>query len=177
MGTAALQIGKAIGAFVIGTSRTSDKLEKARQLGLDLGIEVKDGRFADTCLQYAQRGVDAVLELVGGDYLVEDLRCMGIGGRIAIVGLVGGGEAHIGMRALLQKRITLFGTSLRSRPFEEKIALMQLFSRSIVPLLQNRTLRAVVDRIFSMEQAEEAHRCMASGELFGKVVLRMDGKS
>jgi putative PIG3 family NAD(P)H quinone oxidoreductase len=172
VGTAAIQIAAAIGARAIGTARTPDKLERCRELGLAHGVVATGGKFADAVLTATgRRGVDVVLELVGGGYLAEDLACAAPRGRIVLVGLMGGARAELDLAAILRKRIALHGTVLRSRPLEEKIAAMRAFERHVVPLIAAGKLRAVVDRTFPLSAAAEAHACVASNRAFGKVVL------
>jgi NADPH2:quinone reductase len=174
VGTAAVQIARAIGAETLGTSRSAAKLEPARALGLDYGIIVSDkAEFAQQVLLRASGGVDVVLELVGGGYVAEDLRCIALRGRIMVVGTIAGARADLDLGTLLRRRVELRGTVLRSRPLEERIATMQLFARHLVPLLAKGVLRPVVDRTFALPAAGEAHSYVASNEGFGKVVLEI----
>jgi putative PIG3 family NAD(P)H quinone oxidoreductase len=172
VGTAAIQIARAIGAHPIGTARSPDKLERARTLGLVEAVQVERGRFADSVLARTRgRGVDVVLELVGGGYVAEDLACMAPRGRLVLVGLMAGASAEVDLALVLRKRLSLTGTVLRARPLEEKIAAMRAFARSIVPLLGAGALKAVVDQVLPLSEARAAHARMASNEGFGKVVL------
>lgn len=172
LGTAAAQIARAIGARSIGTARTLAKLDCARELGLDAGILVKEGRFAAEVLARTDKaGVDVILELVGGDYLGEDLACTAPRARIVLVGLLAGARTEIDLGSVLRKRITLVGTVLRSRPLEEKIQAMQAFARHLVPLFESGTLRPVIDRTFPLSEAARAHTHMATNDGFGKIVL------
>lgn len=174
VGTAAVQIARAIGARSIGTARTADKLERARALGMTDGIWVEGGKFADAVRSHTGgRGADVVLELVGGGYVNEDLRCVAQGGRIVVVGLLGGPRVELELPLLLHKRIMMRGTVLRARPLEEKIAAMQAFARHVVPLIEAGALRAVIDRVLPLGQAGDAHAYVASNEGFGKVVLKI----
>ncbi|MEO8876201.1 MAG: NAD(P)H-quinone oxidoreductase [Polyangiaceae bacterium] len=172
VGTAAIQIAKAIGARVIGTARTASKLERCRELGMDDGVVVSNGKFADAVVEKTGgRGVDVVLELVGGDYVKEDLACTAEKGRIVLVGMMGGHATEMNLAMLLRKRLTLRGTQLRARPLEEKIAAGRAFARHVVPLISEGKVRAVVDRILPLEKAAEAHELTAGNTTFGKVVL------
>lgn len=174
VGTAAVQIARALGCFVIGTSRTAEKLERARELGLDAGLLTRDGSFAAAVLDAtAKSGVDVVLELVGGAYVAEDLRAMAQNGRIVLVGLTAGTKGEIDLGMLLRKRVTLKGTVMRSRPLEEKIQAAQLLERSISPWVAKRIVKPVVDRVFPLEEAAAAHTYVAADESFGKVLLRV----
>jgi putative PIG3 family NAD(P)H quinone oxidoreductase len=174
VGTAAVQIARAIGAEALGTSRSAAKLEPARALGLGHGIIVSDkGEFAQQVLLRASGGVDVVLDLVGGSYVAEDLRCVALRGRIMVVGMIGGARADLDLGTLLRRRVELRGTVLRSRPPEERIATMQVFARHVVPLLAKGVLRPVVDRTFALAAAGEAHSYIAGNGGFGKVVLEI----
>jgi putative PIG3 family NAD(P)H quinone oxidoreductase len=174
VGTAALQIAVAIGARPIGTARTASKLDAARPLGLAEGIVTDQARFADEVLaRTAGRGADVVLDLVGGPYVSEDLACLATRGRLLVVGTLAGASAAIDLGLLLRKRAEIRGTVLRSRPLEEKILAARGLEHHVVPLLERGLLRPVVDRVFSLDQAAEAHRAMASNTTFGKIVLRV----
>ncbi len=172
VGTAAVQLGRAFGAFTIGTARTADKLDRAKQLGLDEGVVVEGGSFAAAVTKLAPAGADVVLELVGGKYVDEDLRCMRTLGRIVLIGLMAGTKSEVDLSAILRKRVSVIGTVLRARPLEEKIAAMRLFEAQVVPLFARGKLAPVIDQVMPLEQAAEAHARMASNAGFGKIVLR-----
>ena len=172
VGTAAVQIARAIGARSLGTARTLPKIDRAKGLGLDEGILVTEGQFAREVMRRTdEAGVDVVLELVGGRYLAEDLACAALRARIVVVGHLAGARAELDLGDLLRKRITIVGTALRSRPLEEKLEAMQAFARHVVPLLASATLRPVVDRTFPLSEAAAAHAYMATNDGFGKIVL------
>jgi NADPH:quinone reductase len=171
VGTAAVQIARAIGARSVGTARTAAKLERARALGLDTIVVPEEGRFATQVME-ATGGADVILDLVGGPYVAEDLSCLKPRGRILVVGLVAGPRTDLDLGRLLHKRAHIIGTVLRSRPLEDKIAVTQDFIRHVVPLLSRGTLVPVVDRVWPLAQAAEAHAYVASNEGFGKVVLQ-----
>lgn len=171
VGTAAVQLGHALGAFVIGTARTADKLERARALGLDAGVVPEGGRFADEVRKLAEPAV--VLELVGGGYLDEDVRCIRPLGRIVLVGLLAGARHEVDLALVLRKRARIFGTVLRSRPLEEKLAVMRVFEDQVVPLLARGKIAPVIDVVMPLDEAAAAHARMASNVGFGKIVLRV----
>jgi NADPH:quinone reductase-like Zn-dependent oxidoreductase len=174
VGTAAVQIARAIGARSIGTARGADKIERAKTLGLDDGVVARDGRFADAVTKLTGgAGVDVILELVGGAYVAEDLACVALKGRIALVGIMGGPRVDFDLGALMRKRADMFGTMLRARPLEEKIAATRAFARHVVPLFERGLLRPVVDRVLPLDKAAEAHVAMAANEGFGKIVLEV----
>jgi putative PIG3 family NAD(P)H quinone oxidoreductase len=175
VGTAAVQIARALSARALGTARTAAKLGRAGKLGMDRGFTVADGKFADDVLRAtAGRGVDVVLELVGGGYLAEDLSCTATRARIVLVGLMAGVRADVDLALLLRKRLHVMGTQLRNRPLGEKIAATQEFARHVVPLVASGALVPVVERVLPLSQASAAHAAMASNEGFGKIVLSVD---
>jgi putative PIG3 family NAD(P)H quinone oxidoreductase len=170
VGTAAVQLGRALGATVIGTARTHDKLDRARALGMDVGIAVESGKFADAVREHGD--VAVVLELVGGNYLAEDLRCVQTLGRIVLVGLLAGAKTELDLGLVLRKRVRILGTVLRSRPVEEKLAAMRAFESQVVPLLARGLVKPVIDCVMPLADAPRAHERMASNLGFGKIVLR-----
>jgi putative PIG3 family NAD(P)H quinone oxidoreductase len=168
VGTAAVQLAHACGARVVGTARTQDKLERARQLGMDDGFLVEGARFADRVGSCA-----VVLELVGGAYLAEDLRCIDTLGRIVLVGVMAGAKAELDLGLVLRKRARIFGTMLRARPLEEKLAAMRAFDAQVMPLFARGACKPVIDRVMPLAEAAAAHVHMASNAGFGKIVLRV----
>ncbi len=172
--TVALQIAKAAGATVIGTSRTPDKLERARALGLDHGILVSkdEPRFAEEVRRVAgKRGVPLVLDFVGGPYLAENLAALATGGRLVVIGTMGGPKATADLGVLMRSRASMVGTVLRPRPLDEKIAATQAFARDVLPLVAAGRVKPVVDAALPAERAREAHERMERNESFGKLVL------
>ncbi len=165
VGTAAVQITRAIGATSVGTSRTEEKLQRCKQLGLDEGV------LAETDMAKRIGEVDVVLDLIGGAYLATDVEVCRPTGRIVLVGLVAGNSATLDLGAVLRKRIRLMGTVLRSRPEHEKAAATAAFRREVAPLLAAGTLRPIIDRTYPLEQAEDAYAALASNTTFGKIVL------
>lgn len=174
VGTAGVQIARALGCFVVGTSRTADKLERAKELGLDVGLLTRGGTFAAACLDATGgAGIDVVLELVGGAYVAEDLRAMALRGRIVLVGLTAGTQGDLDLGLLLRKRIALTGTVLRARPLEEKIQAAQILERHLSPWVAKRVVKSVIDRVFPLGEAAAAHAHVAADQSFGKVLLRI----
>ena len=174
VGTAAIQIAHAIGARPIGTTRTESKAAKLKELGLEDAIVNTDTTFAEAVLKLTNGiGVNVVLELVGGEYVTQDLQCTAPRGRIILVGLLAGASCKFNLGLLLSKRFELRGTSLRARALEEKILVAQTFSKNIVPLIEVGKLKAVIDKTFSLEEAAAAHEFLAKNESFGKVVLTL----
>ncbi len=172
VGTAGVQVAAALGCTVVGTSRTADKLEKCRPLGLTHGVQVTDGTFAERVrAAVGGAGVDVVLDLVGGAYVTENVGACALGGRMVLVGLTGGSHAELPLGLVLTRRLTLKGTVLRSRPLEEKIAAARLLERTLCPWLAAGRVKPVVDRVFPLQDAGAAHAYVASNASFGKVIL------
>jgi NADPH2:quinone reductase len=172
VGTAAVQIARALGATTIGTTRSAKKLARLAELGLEHGIESSSGQYADKVMALTNRkGADVILELVGGGYLNEDIRCAATKGRIIIVGLLAGSHIDFDLSKVLSKRLVIHGTTMRARPVEEKIAIAQVLTKHIVPLIEKGLIKPIVDKIFPLEQASEAHSYMESNDSFGKIVL------
>jgi len=172
VGTAGVQIARVAGATVVGTARTAEKLERAKLLGLHVGIDASRGDWPALVEgEVGRERMDAVMDLVGGNYLDGNLRVLGLRGRIVIVGLTAGASAQLNMGVLLRKRLTIVGTVLRARPLEEKISLAREFSERIVPLFDAGRLRPVVDRVFPFDEIRDAHELMESNRSFGKIVL------
>ena len=174
VGTAALQIGKVLGAITIGTSRTSEKLEAAAGLGLNTPI-LADADWPDRILEVTRgRGADVILDLVGGPYMEGNQRVIAPRGRHIVVGVPGGASTQIDLRAMMLRRVTLRGTVLRARPVEEKALLTQAFEDRILRFFSFGEMKPVIDRVFAPEDAAEAHEVMASNQNFGKLLLRWD---
>jgi NADPH:quinone reductase len=172
VGTAAVQIAAALGVKPLGTARTPDKLLRVRGLGLASGICVQDGAFAAQVLALTSGlGVDVILDLVGGDYVAQDLECIKTLGRIVVASTTAGSDAKIDLGALLTKRALIRGTMLRSRPLEERIVLAQTLQGRLLPLFALGRLHPVIDRVLKLEEAPLAHRIVQSNETVGKVVL------
>ena len=173
VGTAAIQLARAASVRTIGTSRTEAKLRRALELGLDEAVDASAGE--DWRQQVSEltggEGVSAVLDLVGGGYLEDNLRVLAPRGRLIVVGTVAGASATLDMALLLRKRLTVVGTVLRSRPVEEKIALAREFSNSVMPLLASGRIGPVVDRTYPFEEIAAAHAQMEENDSFGKIVL------
>jgi putative PIG3 family NAD(P)H quinone oxidoreductase len=172
VGTAALQLALAAGARVVGTSRTPEKLDRARALGLQHAI-LADETWPERVLEVTDgHGVDVILDLVGGPYLSGNQRALARKGRHIVVGVPGGPRTEIDLRLLMMKRGSIRGTVLRARPVEEKAALARAFEARALPMLSSGEVRPVVDRILPVAEAAEAHRLMEANANFGKILLR-----
>ncbi len=173
VGTAAVQIARAVGARSVGTSRTAEKLERARTLGLDVAVAGGGERdWAGAVLEATEgRGADVILDLVGGAYAEGNLRCLATGGRWIVVGVPSGRSASLDLRALMSRRASVTGTVLRARPAHEKAALAVAVRRHLVPLFERGRLAPVVEARYAPADAAEAHRRMEANLNYGKLLI------
>jgi putative PIG3 family NAD(P)H quinone oxidoreductase len=175
VGTAAVQICKAIGARVIATCSTA-KVDAVTALGADVVVDYTSQDFAETVKRATDgKGVDVILDVIGGEYLDRNVACIAVRGRIVQVGVMGGGNTAFNLGALMPKRASLTGTVLRARPLEEKISLSQRFSSEIIPLFESGLLRPVIDRRFPFTAIAEAHAFMGANGNIGKIVIDIAG--
>ena len=178
VGLAATQLVRALGGHAFGTSRTPDKIERAKNFGLDAGYEVPEPGALAGLSAFARsvtggRGFDVVLDLNGGPYFAASIEAMALRGRIILIGGVAGGKTDLDLYQILGKRLHIIGTVLRARSLEEKIAITAAFAREVVPLLAQGLVQPVIDSVFPLEQIQDAHRRLESNETFGKVALTM----
>jgi putative PIG3 family NAD(P)H quinone oxidoreductase len=177
VGLAAVQLARAVQAVPYGTSRTADKIEQAKPLGLEDGLAVRDN-FDD--LQTAAekwtagKGINVLLDLVGGPYVKASQKLMAHKGRMILVGTMAGGSYELDARYVMGKRLQIRGTVLRSRSLNEKSAATRLFAAEVVPLLAHGVLRPNVDSVFPLAEISKAHQRLESNETFGKVVVLME---
>lgn len=175
VGLAAIQLARALGGVPFGTARSADKIERAGAFGLDGGAVIREAaEIPGAVLGWSASGADVALDLVGGDWLAATLDCMAQRGRIVLIGLLAGRSAVLNLGTLLTRRLLIRGTVLRSRPAREKADATAAFARDVLPLLQAKTVRPVVDAVFPLERIAEAHALLESNRTFGKVVLRID---
>lgn len=174
VGLAATQLAHAAGAIVYGTSRTPEKLERAREYGLSGALAVSDdpSLVVEAVREWTKgAGVDVILDLVGAKYLSANLDSLALKGRLLFVGTTAGASAQLDFGAVMRKRLKIIGTVLRSRSIEEKAAATRRFEKHVLPLLERGVVRPVIDKIYNMEEVRAAHSRLESNESFGKVVL------
>ncbi len=173
VGTAAIQIAKAIGARVIVTA-SAGKLAACETLGADLAIDYATADFVEDALRFTGgEGVDVVLDVIGGDYVNRNISALRVGGRIVQVGTMGGGRTDVNIGMLLPKRATIIGTVLRARPIEEKIVITQRFAAEMLPLFDQGRLSPVIDSRFALAAIAEAHRSMELNANIGKILIEV----
>ncbi len=177
VGTAAVQLAHARGIRTFGTSRTTDKLERAKPYGLETGIAVAhDPQSFVTAIKAATdgRGVDVIIDLVGAAYFEANLAALAPKGRLVLVGTPSGAKTTLDIATVMGKRLTIVGTVLRARSNDEKAEATRLFAEQVLPLLAASTVKPIVDSVFSMKDVARAHERLESNETFGKVVILVD---
>ncbi|MGL5857578.1 MAG: NAD(P)H-quinone oxidoreductase [Angustibacter sp.] len=172
IGTMAIQIARQLGARVAVTASSSAKLDRCRELGAQLLVNYQEQDFVEALrAQTAGRGVDVVLDVVGAAYLQRNVDVLATGGRLVVIGLQGGRRGELDLSALLAKRATVAGTSLRGRATADKAMVVAGVRRYVWPMIAADVVQPVVDRIFPLADAAQAHQVMESAAHVGKVVL------
>jgi NADPH:quinone reductase-like Zn-dependent oxidoreductase len=174
VGTAAASLALALGAKVIGGSRSADKRLRLSDLGLTHVFDPAEDGLEETLRRAAGAdGIDVALDLVGAPAVPLELEVLGDGGRIVVIGLLGGAHALVDLAVVMRKRLRLSGSVLRGRPLEQKIELTRAWDRHVSPLLASGRVAPIVDRSFPLERAAEAHAYMEGNRNFGKIVLNI----
>ncbi len=173
VGTAAIQLAHAAGATTFGTSRTPDKLERAKPLGLDVGLSDKD--FANEIKRRTNgEGVHVVLDFIGAAYVEQNLEVLTTWGRMVFLATLGGTQAHVNLGLLMSKRIQMRGCTMRTRTLEEKLSVTRRFSTQVVPLFASGKVKPIVEQVYPMHEIGEAHKAMAANKNFGKLIVTID---
>ena len=172
IGVTAIQLGKAFGAKVIVTASSDDKLAACKALGADVGINYRTQDFVEEVkAATGGRGADVVLDMVAGDYVARELKCLADDGRLVIIAVQGGVKAEINAGEVLRRRLTISGSTLRPRPVAFKAAIAQALRGRVWPLLDAGGIKPVVHTVLPAAQAAQAHALMESGQHIGKIVL------
>ena len=172
IGTMAIQVADALGAsHVLCTVGSDDKAERCRELGADVVINYKTEDFVEVARQTTGRGVDVILDIMGGAYLGRNIDALAADGRLVVIGLQGGGAAELNLGTLLTKRAALHATTLRGRPPQQKAAICAAVAEGLWPLVDSGAVRPIIDSVFAMDRAADAHRRVDSSQHVGKVVL------
>ena len=175
VGTAAVQLAHHAGATTMGTAGSAEKLRKAAELGLDVGINYREEDFLAVIQERTGgRGADVILDVVGASYWERNIAALAALGRLILVGTMGGAEVSVRLSNLMSKRLRVYGTALRVREPEEKIALTRQLEKHVLPLLSSDQIKPVVDRVFPLEEAAAAHAYMEANLNFGKIVLSLE---
>lgn len=172
IGTLAIQLAHYLGARVACTAGSAAKLDRCRELGADLAINYHDEDFVHAVRTFTDgRGVDAVLDIVGGDYVGRNLDALAPDGVIAVIAMQGGRHADLDLAQLLSTRATVYGAGLRARPAEQKAAIVAGVTAQVWPAVETGALRPVIDARFPLREAAAAHRHIERGDHVGKVLL------
>jgi len=174
IGTAAIQLVKAVGGTVVVTAGSASKCDRCVALGADRAVNYREADFVEAVrAQTDGRGVDVVLDSIGAPYLERNLAALAVGGRLVMIGLMGGSKSEIALATLLVRHLHLIGSTLRSRSVEAKAASIAAFETRFATALETGRIYPVIDRILPLSEAAEAHRAVAASEHFGKVILRV----
>ena len=174
LGTSMIQLAKRIGATVVGTSRTPSKLERARSLGLDIGIDTSSGGFRDAVIE----PINVIIDVLGGPAFADNLAILAPRGRLVMLGFLQGAQVDTSLDQILRKRLEVIGSVMRTRLLPERVALVREFEAEVLPWTErrkdgttDRLLRPIVGATFPFSAIADAHRAMEGNEPFGKIVL------
>lgn len=172
IGTTAIQLARAFGATVFATAGSDERCAACEKLGAAAGLNYRAGDFAEAIASITSGlGVNVILDIVGGEYLERNLGSLGFDGRLIQIGLLGGARAQINLATIMQRRLTLTGSTLRARSVAEKAAIARDLEQHVWPLLSSGIVAPVIHRTFPLTEAAEAHRLLESGSVIGKLVL------
>ena len=176
IGLTAIQLAKQIDATVFTTVGSDDKAAYCRSLGADHAINYRTHDFvAEIARITGKRGVDVVLDMVGGDYIEKNLKCLALEGRLVIIAFLRGGRVEVDWRPIMMKRLTVTGSTLRASPTERKAEIANSLREKVWPLLESREVKPVVHRVFPLAEAAAAHALMESSQHVGKIMLEVRG--
>jgi NADPH2:quinone reductase len=173
IGVTAIQLGKAFGAKVIATAGSADKCQASLKIGANAAINYKEQDFVDEVKRLTDgRGADVVLDMVAGDYVAREVKCLADDGRIVIIAVQGGVKSEFNAGEVLRRRLTITGSTLRPRPEAFKAAIASALRKQVWPLLEAGTIKPIVHKVFDAADAAQAHALMESGSHVGKIMLR-----
>jgi NADPH2:quinone reductase len=174
IGVTAIQMGRAFGHRVFATAGNAEKCAACEKLGAERGINYRTEDFVEVVKQLTGgKGVDVILDMVGGDYVPRELKALATDGRLSIIAFLGGTRATLDMGDILYRRLTITGSTLRPRTVEYKTRIAQALREKVWPLIEAGTIRPVIYQVFGLEQAADAHTLMESGAHVGKIVLEL----
>ena len=172
IGTTAIQLARALGSRVFATGGSAEKCAVCRELGTERAINYHEEDFVAVVREATQgRGVDVILDMVGGSYVERNLRCLAVEGRLVQIAFLEGSKVTLDLVHLMVRRQTITGSTLRPRPVADKAAIASALRAKVWPLLEAKTVRPVIDRSFPLAEAAAAHRLMESSAHIGKIVL------
>jgi putative PIG3 family NAD(P)H quinone oxidoreductase len=174
VGTAGIQMARETGARIFVTAGSAEKIQRCIELGATTGCNYKEQDFAEWVKEVTNgQGVDVIEDFIGAAYWERNLRSLKTGGRLVLVGLMGGVKIEANLGLLMTKRLQIFGSVLRSRPLADKIVITRSFRSKWLPLLAAGRIKPVVDRVFPLAQVADAHRYMEENRNFGKIILSL----
>lgn len=172
IGTTAIQLAKAMGNTVYATVGSDERVRAIQELGVDLGINYRSQDFVEEVKKATNgRGVDVILDMVAGDYVARNIKCLADDGRIVIIALLGGVKGEVDCNQILRRRLTITGSTLRPRPVEFKGEIAAKLREHVWPLLEAGKIRPIIHAIFPLAEAWKAHAMMEAGDNIGKIIL------
>jgi putative PIG3 family NAD(P)H quinone oxidoreductase len=174
IGTTAIQLAKAFGCTVYVTAGSEEKCQRCLALGADAAINYHQDDFVAVIKQLtAQQGVNLILDIIGGDYFPRNLKCLALEGRLVQIAIQNGNTSEINLWSVMAKRLTITGSTLRGRDDDFKGQIAQQLRQQVWPLLENVSVKAIIDSVFPLASAELAHQRLISGQHFGKIILEI----
>ena len=175
VGTAAIQICKAKGNPCFITAGTQEKVSRCMELGAEGGTVRNEENFADAVAKWTENnGVQVILDPVGANYLEDNMKSLTLGGRLVMIGLMGGAKATINLGLLMMKRLRIIGSTLRAQPIAKKTEIMNNLNENVWPSLESGDIKPIIDTVIPIEEVDKAHELMESNQTFGKVILKVN---
>ncbi len=175
VGSAAIQLAKAMTTRVFVTAGSEEKCNYCRAIGADVAINYHSQDFVQVCLDETDgEGINVILDMVGGDYLRRNIKLAAVAGRIIMIAAIGGNRAELPILPMMQKRLIITGSTLRSRERAFKSKIAQNLRSRVWPLLENGKIRPTIDRVFDLDRVREAHHLMESNQHCGKIILKLN---
>jgi NADPH:quinone reductase len=174
IGVTAIQLASALGHRVFATAGSADKCRACEALGAEKAIDYRNEDFVQVVKSLTGgKGVDVILDMVGGDYVPREIDCLADDGRIALIALLGGSKAQVDLGQVLRRRLSISGSTLRPRPVAFKAAIAWRLREKVWPLIEEGRIKPVIYQTFPLEQAARAHALMESSGHIGKIVLQV----
>ncbi len=174
IGTTAIQLAKALGSRVFATVGGIEKMQPCLDLGAEQVINYREEDFVQVIKEATNnRGVNVILDMVGGDYMQRNLSALAVEGRLVFIAFLRGAKVELNLAPVMMKRLTITGSTLRARPVADKAPIAQALHQKVWPLLANGTIKPVIDRIFPLTEAATAHALMESNRHVGKILLQV----
>ncbi len=174
IGVTAIQMARALGHRVFVTAGSSEKCSACEELGAERAINYRTEDFAEVVKKLTSgKGVDVILDMVAGDYVPRELKCLADDGRLSIIAFLGGSKAEVDFNEILRRRLTITGSTLRPRSIEFKSVIATALSQKIWPLIEAQKIRPVIFKVFPLAEAAKAHALMESGGHIGKIMLEV----